>query len=193
MNMIGKAMCQAISGIGVLTGDTIKVYTSRKTDSHIDIRKEYNIRDDSLTGVASHQTPVELIPVESLTDINGMRFKFDNARPNWWTDSMTDEAIKQLHSAWMERFSEDGNIYFCGDLNLLSLTELNVPLTVTGGDLNLSSLTELNVPLTVTDGYLNLRNLIAIPKDLKVKAKIIYLKNQILKGGGNAEGFKLND
>ena len=39
-------MCQAISGIAVKAGDEIKVYTSRHSDSHNDIREENKIAEE---------------------------------------------------------------------------------------------------------------------------------------------------
>jgi len=145
-------MCKAISGIAVYDGESVKVYTLPDSDSHSDIREKHHIRDDSLTGIASRQTPVELVPIKDLFDVKGMDFRFDDSCPYWWTDDdMTDEAIRQLHAAWMSRW--DGKcLHFEGDLYLGSLTSLPEGVTLTAG------------------GNLDLRSLTSLPKGVKVKA-----------------------
>ena len=92
-------MCQAISGEAVLAGDTVNVLTSDKTDSHTAIRAEHNIPEDSGGPSVIKHTPIELIPVTSLTELSGMEFRFDDKRPNWWTDDMIEEATRQLFQA----------------------------------------------------------------------------------------------
>ena len=148
-------MCQCISGVAVLSGETVKVFTSTKSDSHNNIREVFGIRDDN-SPFADRQTPVELIPTTSLTELKGMKFVFDDKRPDWWTDNMTDDATRQLFSALNNRW--DGNVFSLdGDINLGRLKSISAGVTLSAGsDLNLYRLTN-------------------IPKGVIVKAKnIIY-------------------
>jgi len=169
-------MCQAISGIAVKTGETVKIYTLRHEDSHEKIRDKYKIKDNN-SPASFYQTPVELIPVTSLFEVAGMKFKFDDERPNWWTDEMTGEAIKQLYQAWRDRW--DGKILiFKGSLNLGSLTSIPEGVTLSaGGGLYLSSLTSIPEGVNLSaGGGLYLGSLTAIPEGVNVKAKYINLK-----------------
>jgi len=161
-------MCQTISGIAVKTGDTVMVYMSKKSDSHSDIRQEYKIRDDN-SPIAGRQTPVELIPVTSLTDIDGMKFKFDDVKPDWWTDDMTEEAIRQLYQALNRRWDKSKTVFsFPGDLDLGNLVSIPEGVTLkAGGSLDLSSLISIpSIPEGVTleaGGSLDLSSLVSIP------------------------------
>jgi len=170
-------MCQTIAGVAVLTGDMIKVFTSSKTDSHTEIRKEFNIRDDN-SPIALRQTPVELIPIESLIDVSGMKFVFDDQKPDWWTDSMTDEAIRQLYQALKNRW-ENNVLNFQGSLFLQSLTSIPEGVTLNVGDnLFLYNLTSIPKGVTLNvGGDLYLSGLTSIPKGVTVKADYIYFKN----------------
>ena len=126
-------MCQTISGIAVKSGDTVKVYTSSKSDSHTDIREEFHIRDDN-SPIANNQTPVELIPKTSLTEIGGMNFIFDAGRPDWWTDDMTEEATRQLYHDLMRRWNNERTVFsFEGDLDLRSLKSIPEGVTLEAG------------------------------------------------------------
>ena len=123
-------MCRSISGEAVLKdGERIKVYTSKVTDSHTEIRAEYNIREDDCGPAGARHTPVELVPMSSLTDVKGMEFRFDDMRPDWWTDDMTESAIRQLYQAMKKRWK--GKVLkLGGNLNLESLTSLPEGVTV---------------------------------------------------------------
>ena len=163
-------MCQAISGIAVKSGRTVVVYTSAKTDSHTEIREEHNIRDDD-GPVAQYQTPIELIPVTDLFDINGMEFRFDAWRPDWWTGSMTRAATKQLHRSWMARW--DGmTLKMESDVYLGSLKEIPAGVTIeAGGYVDLRNLKEMPAGVTIeAGGYVYLRNLKEIHAGVTIKA-----------------------
>ena len=152
-------MCQKISGIAVLNQERtdVKVYTSKKSDSHTDIRAEHGIRDDN-SPIADRQTPIELIPKTSLTKLDGMKFIFDDCCPDWWTDNMTDSAIRQLFFALKDRWDGD-TLSFDGDLDLRSLTSIPEGVTLSAG------------------GYLDLERLTSIPEGVITKIKgNIYLK-----------------
>ena len=189
-------MCQAISGVAVLANETITVYTSDKTDSHTEIREEFNIRDDYGPG-ATRQTPIELIPISGLTDISGMEFRFDDCRPGWWTDAMTDEAIRQLFQAWRSRWN--GNVLcFPSTLQLNSVTVIPEGTTFKAHNLYLNSVTvipegtafdvdgtlHLNsvtvIPEGTTfdvDGDLYLNSVTAIPEWMTFKARTLHLNS----------------
>ena len=163
-------MCQAISGVAVKSDDDVKVYTLRHSDSHEDLRKEYKIRDDGGAG-ATRQTPVELVMVSDLFKVEGMKFQFDDKRPDWWTDSMTESAIRQLHKAWMGRWV--GKVLeFKGDLFLRSLTTIPEGVTIkSGGDLYLPSLTTIAKGVTIkSGGDLYLPSLTKIAKGVTIKS-----------------------
>ena len=166
-------MCQAISGEAVLTGDTVNVLTSDKTDSHTAIRAEHNIPEDSGGPAVIKHTPIELIPVTSLTELSGMEFRFDGGQPDWWTDDMTEEATRQLFQAWKTRWRVWGKeLNFSGSLDLGRLAALpeNVRLSA-GGGLYLGSLAALpeNVRLSA-GGSLNLSRLAALPENVRLSA-----------------------
>ena len=171
-------MCKCISGIAVKSGDSVKVYTSSKSDSHSDIRDEFNIRDDN-SPVADRQTPVELIPVTSLTDVSGMEFMFDDERPDWWTDNMTDDATRQLYRALKMRW--DGNVFsFDGHIVLNSLASIPEGVTITaGGHVNLGSLTSIPEGVTITaGGHIVLNSLASIPEGVTISAGgYVYLRS----------------
>jgi hypothetical protein len=186
-------MCQAISGIVVKSGDDVKVYTLHHSDSHEDIRNECKIKDD-LSASSQYQTPVELVPVRDLFNVDGMDFKFDAERPTWWTDEMTNSAIRQLHKAWMNRW--DGKtLVFNGNLDLSSLTTLPEGVTLeSGGNLDLSSLTTLPEGVTLKlGGNLDLSSLTTLPEGVTLKlGGNLYLgslttlpEGVTLKSGGN--------
>ena len=175
-------MCQMISGIAVLTdGDKIKVYTSETSDSHSDIREEFGIRDDN-SPIADRQTPVELIPVESLTDVNGMEFRFDAGKPNWWTDDMTDETVRQLYRALKNRWNKDRTVFeFAGHINLNNLRTIPAGITMKsgGGGIYLDSLQSIAENVTLqAKGSIYLDSLQSIPENVTLQAKgSIYLNS----------------
>ena len=148
-------MCQFISGVAVERDDTVTVKTLKNSDSHSEIRKKFNIADDN-SSRGQRQTPVELIPVTSLTDVSGMEFRFDAERPDWWTDAMTDEATRQLFRAAKNRW--DGNTLKADYLDLSSLTSIPEGVTLSAG------------------GYLDLSSLTSIPEGVKINAQHIYYK-----------------
>ena len=162
-------MCQSISGVAVKSGDSVKVYTLRDEDSHEAIRKEYGI-GDGLEPSARYQTPVELVPVRGLRRLEDMDFIFDDERPDWWDDEMTEEAKRQLFSVWLLRW--DGDILSMkGSLNLGSLTSIPKGVTLkAGGDLYLGRLTSIAQGVTLkAGGDLYLERLTSIPKGVTLK------------------------
>ncbi|MFA5186953.1 MAG: hypothetical protein WC551_10775 [Patescibacteria group bacterium] len=166
------------------------------SDSHEKIREKYSIRD-GLGASASLQTPLEYYPTTNLYDFSTYKFEFDDKRPEWWTDEMTESAIRQFQSDI--NFIIKSEFEGFGDLDLRGLTSLpeNAKLTA-GGHLYLSGLTSLpeNAKLTAgghlylrgltslpenakltAGGHLYLRGLTSIPAKHKCKSKRIYLKN----------------
>jgi len=163
-------VCQAISGEAIKSGEDVKVYTLRHSDGHEDIKAEYVVRDDA-SASAQYHTPVELVPVRDMFKADGMDFKFDAGRPNWWTDEMTASAKRQLHSAWMSRWGGK-KLVFNGSLDLRSLTTLPEGVTLeAGGDLYLDSLTTLPEGVTLeAGGSLDLRSLTTLPEGVALEA-----------------------
>jgi len=137
-------MCRAISGIAVMKNEShVEVFTLKHSDSHQRIREYYKLRDHN-NPLSAYQTPVELIPVDDLFDVKGMTFIFDGGRPSWWTDSHTQDAISQLHQAWLSRWIDKRALPFPEDLDLSSLKALPQGIGISAqGSLILSSLTEL--------------------------------------------------
>ncbi len=160
-------MCETISGKAVLLDDnTIKVYTLRDSDSHTDIEKAFGIKDTEISLYRHKQTSVELIPVTSLTDISGMKFKFDDKRPDWWTEEMTEFAKQELFNAFRSRW--DGNVYnFKGDAYFSSLKSIAENTTITsGGHAGFRSLKSIAENSTITiGGHAFFRRLESISKN----------------------------
>ena len=172
-------MCKCISGIAVLSNGKVKIYTSVKSDSHSDIREEYGIRDDN-SPIADRQTPIELVPITGLTELKDMEFRFDDCRPSWWTDNMTDDAKRQLFRALKNRW--DGNKFeFIDYLYLSSLTSIPEGVTLSaGGYLDLSSLTSIPEGVTLSaGGYLDLGSLTSIPEGVTAKYDNLILKETL--------------
>ena len=113
-------MCQFKSGIAVrIDESTIRIHTLPCDDSHQHIRDAIGIRD---TGdLSRNQTPVELVAVRGLAKIDDFDFTFDDARPYWWTDTMTEQAKYALFAAAQADLHA---MIFSGSLYLGSLTSL---------------------------------------------------------------------
>ncbi len=154
-------MCQVISGEAVFAAERLTVFTSKKTDSHTDIRAENNIREDDGSPSSVRHTPVELVFGTSLIDLEGAKFCFDAGRPAWWTEEMTEEATRQLFSAWKSRWQVWGEkLDFPGSLDLSSVTSIPEGVSLTAGD------------------YLDLSGVTSIPEGVTAEAgKGVYLKN----------------
>ncbi|MCK9327542.1 MAG: hypothetical protein M0P69_18760, partial [Bacteroidales bacterium] len=101
-------MCRFKSGMAVYVNESdVRVFTSINTDSHTDIRDEYNIRDDmSRMSISWRTTPLEYIPGNGANIIDpqsngwdGWTLNFDAGRPDWWTEAHTKSATKQMRDA----------------------------------------------------------------------------------------------
>lgn len=188
-------MCQFKSGICVYLPETqdMRIYTSKKEDSHTEIRREHGLRDGAGDNdmFARYQTPVEFIPVTSLTDIAGWKFIFDAGKPDWWEDWMTEKAKKHLFTKAREAWSEDGvtltstpegvTLSTVGNLDLGTLTSIPAGVTLSaGGYLDLESLTSIPDGVTLSSGGdLYLESLTSIPEGVTVKCKgRIFLKRK---------------
>ena len=148
-------MCKTISGIALLTGDTIVVRTHPDgLENHSDIREYHNIRDDN-SPIANRQTPIEYNPGSTLDSCSDWELVFDDERPDWWTDDMTEEAERQLWRIYRSRW--DGSTYN-GNLNLRGCTGLtSLPENMTCGNLNLCDCTGLtSLPENMTCENLDL-------------------------------------
>ena len=167
-------MCQRKSGVAVRCEGGVRIYTLLGEDSHTKIREAHHIRDDGSLA-ASRQTPVEYVVRRDIRDTKDWEFKFDDARPDWWTDAMTESAKRQLASA--AEADWDGDVLkYSGNLNLRSLTSLPKGVTLkAGGYLGLDSLTSLSEGVTLeAGGDLDLDSLTSLPKGVALKAKQIY-------------------
>lgn len=100
-------MCLTIAFIATCVNDTVDIIVSNKTDSHSEIRKEFNVRDDDGVG-ATRQTPCELIIGGNMLSIEDTEFVFDDTRPEWWTDDMTEIVIRKAWAAWKRRWKTWG-------------------------------------------------------------------------------------
>jgi len=156
-----------ITGVAVLTGDTFVIRTHPNgKESHRDIREYYNIKDDNRMGL--RQSPIEYHPGRSLDSCQDWMFVFDDKRPDWWTDNMTEKAERVLWQVYRARW--DGNKY-SGDLILRDCTGLtSLPENLTCGDLDLRYCTGLTaLPENLTCGDLELygcTGLTALPENL---------------------------
>ena len=95
-------MCEFKSGIAVKLNECeVEVYTLPLIDRHTLIREKHGIKENS-GSLSDFSTPVELVPkrypVKSFDPVD-WKFVFDDRRPDWWTDSMTDQATSQLLNA----------------------------------------------------------------------------------------------
>ena len=136
-------MCQFKSGEAVKISESeVKVLTTYLQDSHTEIRKVHSIREDSGSPSDKFHTPVELIPSRlDFDDPSAWELVFDDAKPDWWTDSMTEQATSQLLSAakfdfddWAKGKPVKGSLCLNG---LISIPEGFNPTV--GGDLYLDS------------------------------------------------------
>jgi hypothetical protein len=96
-------MCEFKSGIAVkINEEEVRVYTLPLIDSHTIIRKKHGIKENGLGMLSDMSTPIELIPQKfppNFKQSSSWKFKFDDCRPDWWTDSMTEQATRQLMEA----------------------------------------------------------------------------------------------
>ena len=167
-------MCQFISGIAVKNGEAVTIYTLPREDSHTAIRAHFDIRDDGGPG-ASRQTPVELVPVRGFERVEEYDFIFDDGRPDWWTDEMTETAKRELFRAARARW--DGKSLAMGrDVYLGRLTSLAEGVSLkAGGNLGLGSLTSLPKGVSLTSGRdVYLGRLTSIGRGCQLSAPAIY-------------------
>ena len=122
-------MCQHKSGIAVKVSEVeVKVYFLAGEDLHQKIRDHFSLNDSS--ALSRYQTPIEFIPVRGIEAIEQYEFKFDDSRPEWWTDDMTEEAKRVLFAASQVDLKSKK---FIGDLDLGSLTTLPANAKLTAG------------------------------------------------------------
>ena len=145
-------MCKKKSGVAVKSGDEVVVYTLPGNDRHTDIREKHNLRDD-VSLMARYQVPVEFIPVRGLFEIEDYEFAFDESRPEWWTDAMTESAKKQLFRAAMDEW--DGKtLKVDRDINFSSLISIPEGVTLEAGwNIYLDSLTSMCEGVTLKAGW----------------------------------------
>jgi hypothetical protein len=156
-------VCRFRSAEAIFQPDSngVKLVFTKGEDSHTKNRANNGITEVTDEYTQKH-TPLEYIPTTSLKDFSTYRFVFDAGRPDWWTDEMTDSAIRQFQ----EEIGRCDYADWGGNLDLGNLTTLDQPLTV-GGDLDLDSLTKLDQPLTV-GGSLDLDSLTKLDQPLTV-------------------------
>ena len=171
-------MCQFKSGIAVRISESeVEVRTLPFEDSHTKIREKFNISEDNL-GLSRYSTPVELIPTKpDFEDQSCWELVFDDDKPDWWTDDMTDRCIVQLLKEAKEDFEAlmSGKEY-PGSLYLNRLTSIPSGFNPTvGGYLDLSGLTSIPSDFNPTvGGNLWLDSLTSIPDSVRknVKGKV---------------------
>jgi len=135
-------MCKAKSGVAVYIGGEFKVHSLPGEDAHKKIREEFKI-GDGLGAAATRQVPVELIPVRGLFALEDYDFAFDDVRPGWWEEWMTEKASAELFKRWMAEW-DGSTLSRGGNLDLDSLTSLPEGVSLkAGGNLYLDSLTSL--------------------------------------------------
>jgi hypothetical protein len=120
-------------------------------------------------GVGYRQTPVKYSPGSRLDSFDDWKFLFDDIRPDWWTNDMTESAERQLIAAFRSRW--DGK-HYKGSLDLrgTGITALPDGLTVSGWlDLSGTGITALPDGLTV-GGCLDLEgtSITTLPDNLTV-------------------------
>ena len=134
--------------------DTVKLVFGIMEDSHTEIRKKNHIAEVVGNGEPKH-TPVEYYPTGAMDDFGDYKFVFDDSRPNWWTDEMTESAISQFQSEISKMLKNPQWIY--------------------GGNLYLGSVTTLPKGFNPkVGGYLYLNSVTTLPKDNKITADNIY-------------------
>ena len=137
-------MCQTRSGVAVKISESeIRIYMS-DDDSHNTIREEHHLRDDD-GPLASRQTPVEFVPATDLLDLDTWEFVFDDSHPDWWTDSMTEQAVRQFKadlSPKIEHLKDTGVWDGCLVLHGKKLPAGTELIVTIGGDARFPRLTD---------------------------------------------------
>jgi hypothetical protein len=168
-------MCQFRSAEAVFQpeSNTVKLYFSEFEDSHTNIRKNNGLKEVSRN--TQKQTPLEYVPCGSLDDFSKYEFKFDDSRPDWWTDDMTDSATVQFQTN-IKLMLKEKILAYKGSLYLRSLTSLPEGVTLEAGDyLDLRSLTSLPEGVTLkAGGSLYLNSLTSLPEGVTLKAGGVY-------------------
>ena len=160
-------MCQFKSGIAVRISESeVKVRTLPFEDSHTNIREQFNINEDNL-GLSRYSTHVELIPTKlDFEDQSCWELVFDDKKPDWWTEGMTNQCIDRLLKAAKEDFDVimSGKEH-TGNLALMNLTSISSGFNPTvGGYLDLGGLTSIPDSFNPTvGGSLWLNGLTSIP------------------------------
>jgi hypothetical protein len=161
-------MCQFKSGVAVRVNESeVVVKFLPLNDSHYRIRNEFDIGEDNLC-LSSYSTPVELIPTKlDFEDITCWQFVFDNQKPDWWVDGMTDQCIDQLLKAAKLDFDAIMNGQKCEDsLDLFYLTSIPEGFNpIVGANLWLHSLKSIPKGFSpVVGGDLDLKCLVSVPE-----------------------------
>ena len=129
-------MCIGVSA--VYSNRTGKLYTSRSSMSHTDIKKENGIRDTNVE--LEELIDLELRPVGCLTDPEGVKdwelvVDNDGVEPDWWSEvaDKVEEELRMWARIWCDGLTKwDGDLDL-HDTNIKSLGSLKS----VGGYLNL--------------------------------------------------------
>ena len=154
-------MCQTRSGVAVYMGEDSVRLCLCDTDSHSEIRRHHNIRDDG--GAGDRQTPLEYVPGADFCDLETWELIFDAGRPEWWTEAMTSSVIRDFRADLRPKVAKLATGVWDGDLSLnckLLPSGLSA-LTSIGGDVDFPSLTDASglSALTSIGGYAYFRSL----------------------------------
>jgi len=120
-------VCQFKSGIAVRINESeVSVKVLKLNDSHTDIHDKYYIRNCN-HGLSRFSTPVELVPTKlDFEDQSCWTLVFDDCKPDWWTECMTDQCISQLLKAAKDDFAalKKGRKYCSNSLSMDRLTSI---------------------------------------------------------------------
>ena len=147
-------MCRTRSGEAVKqTRNRVKLFLSQTTDSHSEIRVEFGLNDDHLFD-GRNRCPVEFVPTTDLFDLDTWKFRFDEHRPDWWTDGMTDQCVRSFRDDLRPKLdAAEASGQWAGNLDLSGtpITSLGA-LTSVGGYLHLSGTQITDIPDGVVNG-----------------------------------------
>lgn len=166
----------------------LRIYTSQRTDYHLDIRAEHGLRDGVGDNdlLSRYQVAVELVPVRGLSVIEDYDFRFYDAKPDWWADWMTGEATRKIHRQH-EAMWDGLTLDVPGELDLSCLKTFLPGVTLrAGGNLNLGALTAIPDGVTLKAGFgLHIPLVRSAGKDVIVEAgKVIdHGEGMTIEGG----------
>jgi hypothetical protein len=147
-------MCRFRSAEAIKTSEsTVELKFVAGNDSHEVIKEEHHICD-GVGAAARLHTPLEAIPGPGgLMDLNGYQLVFDAGRPDWWTDEMTESALRQFRDEIGRLLAGGPTLQWGGNLDLGRVTSLPASAKLSaGGNLYLGSVTSLPASAKLSAG-----------------------------------------